>query len=386
MSRKRLKIAYCLNSFNTGGTESNAVRTAEHLDPSRFELIVVNLAECGLLRRRYENLGVPIRYIEIPNLYSLSTIRQGIGLAAYLRRENVDIVHSHDIYSNIFVVPWARLLTRARVVASRRWGTDVSPIKLERANRVAYRFAHKILANSETVAEILIRNDYVARKKTIVIPNFLEERSFEIDAMIEREDWRRSWGIPVNCFLVGIVARLSPVKNHAVLLRAMTIVRPDMHLVVIGDGPLRSELVALARELGIASRVHFVGEILERKNLHQYSDVSVLCSTGEGFPNSLIEAMAAARPIVATPVGGVIDAVHDGVNGILVKNDCPEEIAAALLRLESDPDLRKTLGNNGRKIAREKFHQDTIISDLSKFYESLVETHHIDAKSKPLGD
>ena len=192
--------------------------------------------------------------------------------------------------------------------------------------------------------------------------------------MVEREERRRSWGVPANSFLVGIVAHLRPVKNHAALIRAMASVRPDIHLAVIGDGTLRTELVALASELGITSRVHFVGEILEPRNLHQYFDVSVLCSSGEGFPNSLIEAMAAARPIVATPVGGVIDAVSDGVNGIFVKKNSPDEIAAALLRLESDPELRKKLGESGREIAREKFHQDTVISDLSKFYESLVAT------------
>jgi glycosyltransferase involved in cell wall biosynthesis len=265
-------------------------------------------------------------------------------------------------------------LTNCSVVASRRWGIDVSPRKLESANRLSYRFAHKVLANSGVVADMLAHVDHVPPRKIINIPNFLEEKAFERDSETERERQRRAWGVSADCLLVGIVARLSPVKNHAVLFRAIASLHKGIELVVVGDGPSRADLEGLAVKLGIAARVHFVGEVVQRKNLHQYFDVSVLCSLNEGFPNSIIEAMAAARPVVVTPVGGVVDAVSKNVNGVYVSKDDPSETASALLMLDSNTGLRKTLGHAGRVIARRKFHQDTVIPALSEFYESLVES------------
>src|SRR5436190_18534041 len=121
-SPRRVRVAYCLDSFAIGGTELNAVRTAEALDPNRVELSIFHLQTRGPLRSRYERLGLRMAHVPIPNLYSPRTALQGIRLANALRRENVDVIHSHDIYCNVFVVPWARLLTSSSTIASRRWG------------------------------------------------------------------------------------------------------------------------------------------------------------------------------------------------------------------------------------------------------------------------
>src|ERR1700682_188698 len=107
-SPRRIRVAYCLDSFAIGGTELNAVRTAEALDPDRIELCIFHLQTHGPLRSRYERLGVPMTHMPIPNLYSPRTAVQGMRLVRLLRRENVDVVHSHDVYCNIFAVPWAR--------------------------------------------------------------------------------------------------------------------------------------------------------------------------------------------------------------------------------------------------------------------------------------
>ena len=143
-------------------------------------------------------------------------------------------------------------------------------------------------------------------------------------------------------------------------------------MVAIGDGPSRAELEELARRLAIESRVHFVGEVVSPRNLHQYLDVSVLCSLSEGFPNSLIEAMAAARAVVATPVGGVTDAVTHGVTGMLVPVDDPAPLVDALRRLEADPLLRARLGEAGREAVRMKFRQELVIEKLTALYEMLA--------------
>jgi len=326
----------------------------------------------GPLRSRYERLGVRMMHVPIPNLYSPRTALQGVRLAGLLRRWKVDVVHSHDIYCNIFVVPWARILSRCSIIASRRWGRASRP-ELAMINRWSSLFAHRILANSSGVAGRLASEEAVPRGKIVEIPNFLAENAFEVaeEAVLTRQ--RRAWGLPDGAFAVGIVARLSPVKNHALLFKAAARLDARFHLVLIGDGPCRAGLEELARQLGIESRVHFAGEVVSSRNLHQNFDVSVLCSSSEGFPNSLIEAMAAARPVVATQVGGVTDAVTHGVTGILVPVDDPAPLADALRTLEADSLKRARLGEAGREAARMKFRQEIVIEKLSALYETLAD-------------
>ena len=161
-------------------------------------------------------------------------------------------------------------------------------------------------------------------------------------------------------------------KNHVLLFKAAAQLDDQFHLMIIGDGPLKAELESLARKLRIESRVHFAGEVVSDRNLHQFLDVSVLCSLSEGFPNAVIEAMAATVPVVATPVGGVIDAVTDGVTGILVPLNDPAPLADALRTLEANSALRAQLGGAGRDAAHAKFSQEIVIEKLSSLYEILA--------------
>jgi glycosyltransferase involved in cell wall biosynthesis len=369
---RRIRVAYCLDSFAIGGTELNAVRTTEALDRDRIELRIFHLQTHGPLRSRYERLGVRMTHVPIPNLYSPRTAVQGLRLARLLRRQNVDVVHSHDIYCNIFAVPWARLLSPCSIIASRRWGRKASRPELAMVNRWSSMLAHRVLANSSGIAELLVREEGVPQEKIVEIPNFVSSRAFQIAEEAVRLAQRRVWGVPDGAFTIGIVARLSPVKNHVLLLRAVAQLDARFHLIVIGDGPCRGELGECARQMGIEFRVHFVGEVISPDNLHQFLDVSVLCSLSEGFPNSVIEAMAAARPVVATPVGGVTDAVTHGVTGLLVPPDDPAPLVDALRRLEADSLLCNRLGWAGRQAVRMKFRQETVIEKLTVLYETLA--------------
>src|SRR6266853_1493880 len=369
---RRVRVAYCLDSFAIGGTELNAVRTAEALDAARFELGVFPLHPHGPPRLRYDRLGLRMTHVPIPNLYSPRPVFQGIRFARLLRRWNVDVVHSHDIYCNIFMVPWARMRTRCSIIASRRWLYEAPRPRLVTANRLTSALAHRILANSSGVAQLIAREEKVPAEKIVEIPNFLTDSAFVIADEGARVAQRRAWGLIDGAFVIGIVARLSPVKNHVLLFKAMAQLDARFHLVVIGDGPSRAELEELARRYGIESRVHFIGEVLSPRNLHQFLDVSVLCSLSEGFPNSVIEAMAAARPVVATPVGGVTDAVTQGVTGILVPVDDPAPLVDALRMLEADSQFRARLGEAGREAVRTKFGQETVIDKLSALYEMLA--------------
>jgi glycosyltransferase involved in cell wall biosynthesis len=368
---RRIRIGYCIDSFGIGGTELNAVRTVEALDLNRFEITIFHLHEDGPLRARYEALGVHLVHLPISRLYAPRTAIQGLRLARILRKRGIQVVHTHDVYTNIFAVPWARMLGDCRVIASRRWLDDVPRAGLVPLNRWSYRLATRVLANSAMVARFLAEDERVPPHKIIEIPNFLEERAFQRVDPAARAVQRRQWGIPEGAFVAGVVARLAPVKNHEMLLRAAQRL-DDFHVVLVGDGPARAALEALARELGIQPRVHFIGQLVSPISLHQFFDVSVLCSRNEGFPNSLIEALAAQCPVVATPVGGVTEIIVDDESGLLVPVDDLDALAARLQSLRRDPALRGRLAGTGLGRVRAKYHQSAVIAQLASLYRELA--------------
>src|SRR4051794_37230729 len=135
-----------------GGTELNAVRTAERLDRDRFDLRVLCLDANGPLVERYRAMGVPVVEMPVESLYGLTMLTTGLRAARYFRREGVQIVHAHDMYSNIFAAIWGRIARVPVVVASRRWWHSLPNRKLQLGNRVAFRLSNAVLANSAAVA------------------------------------------------------------------------------------------------------------------------------------------------------------------------------------------------------------------------------------------
>jgi glycosyltransferase involved in cell wall biosynthesis len=303
-------------------------------------------------------------------------MQQAVRLIRLLRREQVEIVHSHDAYTSVFGTICARLAGVPGVIASRRsWYSPHLQGRILRANRVAYRLAHRVLGNSPSVSRLVELEGGVAASRIVTIPNFLDAEAFEPMQPADRRRLLDELGVPEGAFVVGIVARLSPVKDHGTLLRAIASLRdriPALHCVLIGEGSERPAIEALADSLGIRSIVHLAGERTQRPNLHALFDVSVLCSTSEAFPNSVLEAMAAARPVVATDVGGTPDAVHEGTTGLLVRPSDPSRLADAILRLYEEPALRKKLGNAGCVAARAGYSADAVIGQVEALYTLLA--------------
>lgn len=365
---EKVRVAFFVDSFNIGGTELNAIRSAESLDRDEFEIIVYHLSDKGPLRQRYERLGIELIPTSISNLYSIRTVCRGLKVCRDLRRRNVDVVHAHDIYSNIFITVWARLFTSGAVINSRRWGAIPSDPRLQWVNRLSSQFASIVLTNSRAICELIATQDGVPERKIRYVPNFVDDNAFEVMGDDVRRSTRRRWGIPDDAFVVGSVSRLVQVKNLELLLDAAPAIDADTHFVVVGDGPCRLELEKRAKANKIDDRVHFVGEIIAPENLHSYFDLSVSCSHSEGFPNSLIEAMAAGRPVVATNVGGVQDAVQDQVTGLLVEPNNLEQFIEAVNLMIRNPTLASHCGMNARRIAASKFLREAVIAQLEDIY------------------
>lgn len=373
----RIRVASCIDNMQLGGTELNAIRTIEHMDRERFSITAVCLQDHGPLLARYAAAGVPVHIFSMKSLFSAEAVRQGMRLASLFRRERIQVVHSHDAYTSVFATFWARVARVPVVITSRRsWHSPHLQGRILRANRVAYRYSDIVVGNSPSVSELVRTEGGVTDGRSITIPNFLDDSAYQELPPAERGRLLHELGVPEGAFVVGILARLAKEKDHDSLLRAVALLKdriPALHLVLVGGGPERPRLEALAHSLHLTGRVHFAGQRPPSPNLHSLFDVSVLCSTSEAFSNSILEAMAVGRPVIATAVGGNPDAVHPDRTGLLVPPSDPERLAEAIERLHADPAYRRRLGEGGRTEARASYHSSAVIPQVEALYARLAE-------------
>ena len=214
-------------------------------------------------------------------------------------------------------------------------------------------------------------------ERIITISNFVDERALVPLEPVRRAGWRERFGIPDGAMAVGCVSRLAPVKNFAALLSAVAALRgswPDLHVLLIGDGACRAALEQQTIKLGLSGRVHITGlQAAGAENLQGILDIVVLPSISEGFPNAVVEAMAARVPVIATDVGGVPDVVVDRVTGLLIPAEDPDALAGALDLLLRDHSLRQALADAGRARVAAMHTAAGVVGQTQALYLSLLQ-------------
>jgi glycosyltransferase involved in cell wall biosynthesis len=366
-----LRVAFLVDGFALGGTELNAVRTAEAVDREAYDLTVLGMRRDGPLLTRYAAADIPVVDFWFRGLRHPDAVPMTFRLARWLRQHRVDVLHCHDKYSNMFGALAGRMAGVPLVIASRRF-QDFEGRRFAVGNAYAFRLAHRVLANSDGVARILA-DEGVDPAKIVVVRNFLDDVAFEAAPASARAAFRAELALPDDAIVIGCVARLDPIKDHESLITAFAEVRrhqPRAVLVLIGDGPHRAALEQHARTAGVADVVRFAGWRSNTVNLHRWFDVSTLASIAEGFPNVVIEAMAAGVPVVATDVGGVRDAVRDGETGLLVPSRDPAALAAALGRVVDDAALRARLARAGRALAESHYRREAVVPTVAALWET----------------
>lgn len=380
----RIPIMFVIGTLNIGGAETQLVEMVRRLD-SRFAPSVCCLASAGPLRDRLDDANIPVTTVGafgpkpsrgwkrlLPTLVRLSI--NIVGFVLHVRAERPAIIHGVLLHAYVFGAIAGGLTSVPVVVASRRSLSRFKTPLMRLAERIGNWFTHYIVANSEAVRQDAIRTEGLSPERIGVIHNGLDLEVYDGVAAGTIQALREELGLGAGPVAI-VVANLHWYKGHEYFLRAWVDVcraHPGAVALLVGDGPVRAEREADARALGIEANVRFLGRRRDVPALLAVADVLVHPSREEGFCNAVIEAMAAARPVVATAVGGNPEAVVDGETGLLVPALDAGRLAEAMLVVLGQPDRGKAWGLAGRRRVAERFQRSCMVQKYEALYDELL--------------
>jgi len=376
--KPKRRVLELVGSFDQGGSERQALHLSQALrDEGSFDVYISCLNRSGSLLDEFRWLDeASIPEFKLTSFYNFNFLKQVRRCADYMKSNRIELVHTHDFYTNVFGMAAGALAgVKVRIASKRETGMRSEAQRFVE-NRT-FNLAHAILANSDAVKNYLLKSGLASHKITTIYNGleFARVKPSETDrGTILRE---LDLAPERNARFVTIVANLrSRVKNHQMFLRAAHVVSENVenvNFIIAGEGELLTETKEFARSLGIAERTFFLGRCTKIAELLSITDVCVLSSESEGFSNSILEYMAAARPVVATAVGGASEAVADNVSGFLVASNDHGALAQRIVELLRDPEKAAKMGNAGRKIVEDKFSIDGQFAKVMRLYCRLLD-------------
>ena len=359
-----MKILYLIETSGPGGAEKVLLSLAKNFNKNYD--ISVGLIKNGWLYGKLKEYGIKVEIIKPGGSFDLKLTR---NLITHIKREKIDLVHSHLLDMNFYSSIAAKLTGVLHI--STEHG-DVHHFSKRRDNKtllkikILSKFSNKLVFVSNFTKKQFLKIANLPEEKTSVIYNGIDLDEYQKPIDITKK--KAEIGIGEDEFVVGNVANLYPVKGQVYLLRAAKNVlkeMPNTKFLIIGRGELENELKREAQNLGIGSYIKFLGFREDVKELLKIMDVFVLSSFAEGLPLSLIEAMASKVPVVATKVGGIPEVIDDGVNGFLAYPLDSEALSAKIISLLKNHSLAEKLVMRGEKKIKNKF---TISVMRSKYY------------------
>ena len=369
MTARRARVVYLAHAFMVGGAEEMVLNLIRHL-PERFEPVVCCIHQAGPIGEEIRKTGVPFRVLGLnPGLRRPGHVA---GIARALKDIQPDIVHTFLLTASLYG-RFAAMLAGVPIIV----GTEVNIYQHKRvahafAERLLMRGTDRVVVSAESVREFYIKQVHADAAKVDVIYNAVDWS--QLESTTAPAATRASLGVPTDVPLSGIIARLTEQKAHRYLFEALAVTPglAHLHLLVVGDGHLRDELRSQVERLGLSTRVHFVGARRDLGALLSATDIFVIPSLWEGLPLSMVLAMGAGLPVVATRVAGIPEVVTDGVTGLLVPPADVPALGAALERLTSNPALRRTIGEAAAAFVRPRFGVDGYVAAVTGLYDRLL--------------
>ncbi len=366
-----------IGSFHQGGSERQAVQLTKLLcEDKTHKIFVATLNNEGVLKNEIEQLGFSdIPEFKLTSFYDLNFIKQLKKCVRFLRENDIQIVQTHDFYTNVFGITAAKLAGVRLKIASKRETGGMRSASQKFIEKRIFKIADAIVANSQAVKNYLATEDVSAEKIKIVYNGLdlkrLTPKETDRAAVCEKLKLPADQEIK----FITLVANLRhAVKNQPMFLRVaqkVTAEFPNAHFVLAGEGELKEELENTAKKLKIEENIHLIGRCTEIPELLSISYACVLTSYNEGFSNSILEYMTAGKPVVATNVGGASEAIIENETGFLVESGDAKTMAERLKELLANEEKAQKFGEKGAEIVRAKFSLETQLRETLALYEKV---------------
>jgi len=387
----KIKILRIITRLNIGGAALHIILLSIGRNKSDFECTILKGVEGkdeGSMTALAESRG--LKLILVPEmtreLSLVNDIKAVYKIYKIIKREKPDIVDTHLSKAGFVGRLAAILAGGCKIVHTFHghtlngyWGKLKTRIFALLERFMAFH-SHCLIACSERVREDLINLKIVPPHRIITIHNGLELGKFKSIEKFKGQ-FRRELGLNDRMILIGVLARLAPIKNHKLFLESASKMKDDqVRFLIIGDGELRQNLEDYAAALGIADKVIFTGFRNDLEKIYADLDISVISSLNEGLPFSVIESMAAGVPVVSTDVGGIRELIDDGIDGFVIPLGDADALADKWRLLISDENLRHEFAARAKEKAYPYFDYRRMVSDNEELYHCLVagkSFHHL---------
>jgi glycosyltransferase involved in cell wall biosynthesis len=361
-----IKVIHVLSDMKIGGAGTWLLNLLKSIDKDKFEVLAV-LPQRSMLIDKVEELGYEV--ISVDGMKDKSFDAGAVRLIyEILKKEQPDIVHTHASLSARIAARMAgvKIINTKHCIDSRRTG-----IKKLAGACINNLLSDRIIAVSEAVKKNISHNGIPESKISVIYGGICPVKELDSE---EKSRARQRWGIAEEDVVVGIIARLTEVKGHKYFIDAAEIIsraNDNVKFLIAGIGPKEQELKKLVQNRGLTDKVIFAGYMDNIYEIFNIIDINVISSLSEALCLSLIEGMYVGKPAVATDTGGIPEVVKDGYNGFLVTVGDSSMLAERILQLVRNPELRKTMGDNGRELTVRDFTAGAMAKAIEEVYEEV---------------
>lgn len=376
----KCNILYVIENIEFGGGERVFSQIIRGLNKERFNVFVASNPG-GIFEKKLTEVGIKINPVHMTNRYNLGTISR---LKKIIKTKEVQIVHSQGGRADFFARIAARISNVPIIISSMAMlveGYDVSILRkglYVSIDRWTERWVNKFTVLSEAMRRSLIERHKIPPENIVKIYNGIEIEEYNPDLKELRNkklESKRTLGLKNDVPVIGAIGRLVWQKGFEYLIRAAPEILkkcPEARFLIVGEGPLKNKLILTGEKLNVADRIIFTGFRSDIKEILASIDVLAMPSLLEGLPMVLLEAMAMAKPIVATRIDGVIEVLENSKTGLLVPAKNSHALAEAIVGILNDKAKANFFGQNAREAAKEKFSVKKMVEQIELAYEKLL--------------
>lgn len=377
MSNKRkTDILYIHQNMGTGGAEEIRSVLVKNIDKEKFRVTLCCIGEKGEIGQELAKKGFCVKALK--KGWKIQNISSTFALLKFIRKCKPDIVHTCLFYAN-FHGRIAAKLAKVPIIISEeqnvdKWKKRYPPILF--TDWLLSKATDKIIVCSQAVRNFVAQNEHIKTDKLLVVPNSFDLKKFiDHSSTEDNKKTKKSLGLNDKDRIFGTVGSFSVQKGHIYLIEAMKKIvseEPSSKLLMIGAGPLEEKIRKKVDQLGLTRQIIFTGQRRDVYNLLPILEIFVLPSLWEGLPLVTLEAMAMAKPIVASKIPGITEVVIDGESGLLVPPKEPHFLAKAILNLLKETDLGKKMGTAGKTRVIRHFNPQNYVSQIEFLYETFL--------------